>query len=98
MMEIVEEHFRREVAALETQRRGAALLTAGRVLLWTDLILACFVYAGLQAGSHLFLWWFLGQCLLGVALIVVGGRKRTDARRELAALAPPIGGHYQAHS
>jgi hypothetical protein len=57
MLEIVEEHIQREEAALEERRQGVIMLTVGKVLLWMDLILVCFVYAGLSAGSYLFLWW-----------------------------------------
>lgn len=89
MLEIVEEHIRREVEALEEQRQGSVLMTVGKVLLWMDLILACFVYVGLRTGSHLFLWWVLGEAVLGLALIGVGTRKRAVAQRELAELAPP---------
>ncbi len=42
------------------------MMTVGKVLLWMDLILVCFVYAGLRTGSHLFLWWVLGEGLLGL--------------------------------
>lgn len=98
MPEKADERIQREVTALEKQRQGAVLLTVGKVLLWMDLILACFVYAGLRTGSHLFLWWVLGEALLGLALIVVGRLKKADARQELAVLAPQVTGQYQSHS
>ena len=90
MLKTVEEHIQREVAALEERRQGAVMMTVGKVLLWMDLILVCFVYAGLQTGSHLFLWWVLGEGLLGLALMGVGALRRADAQRELAALAPQV--------
>jgi hypothetical protein len=88
MLEIVEEHIQREVEALKEQRRGAVMMTVGKVLLWMDVILVCFVYTGLQTGSHLFLWWVLGEGLLGLALMGVATLKKADAERKLAALAP----------
>ena len=88
MPEIGEEIIQREVEALEEQRHGLVLMTVGKVLLWMDLLLACFVYSGLQVGSHLFLWWVLGEGLLGVGLVVVGSHKRSGAREKLAQLAP----------
>jgi hypothetical protein len=88
MLEIVEEHIRREAEALEEQRQGSVAMTVGQVLLWMDLLLACFVYVGLQTGSHLFLWWVLGEGLLGVVLLGIGSHRRADARRKLAGLAP----------
>jgi len=88
MFEIVEEHIQREVEALEEQRQGSVIMTVGKVLLWMDLILVCFVYVGLRAGSDLFLWWVLGEGVLGLVLMGVGSHKRTDARRKLAKLAP----------
>jgi hypothetical protein len=86
MLEVVEEHIQREVAALEEQRRGAVMMTVGKVLLWMDLILASFVYAGLRVGSHLFLWWVLGEGLLGLALMGVGSHVIADAQGRLAQL------------
>jgi pheromone shutdown protein TraB len=86
MLEVVEEHIQREVAALEEQRRGAVLITVGKVLLWMDLILLCFVYSGLRVGSHLFLWWVLGEGLLGLALMAVGSHDIADGRVKLAQL------------
>jgi len=87
MMEIVEEHIRRESDALEEQRRGSVTTTVGKVLLWMDLLLACFVYVGLRSGSHLFLWWVLGEGLLGIVLLGVGFHRRADGQRKLDALA-----------
>jgi pheromone shutdown protein TraB len=88
MLEIVEEHIRRETAALEEGRQGMVMLTVGEVLLWMDLILVCFAYAGLSVGSYLFLWWVLGEGVLGFALMGVGYHKKADALRKLAELAP----------
>jgi pheromone shutdown protein TraB len=88
MLEVVEKHIQRETAALEEQRQGVVMLTVGKVLLWMDLILVCFVYLGLRAGSYLFLWWVLGEGVLGFALMGVGYRKRADALRKLAELVP----------
>ena len=88
MAEIVEDVIQREVEALEEQRQGLVLMTVGKVLLWMDLLLACFVYSGLQVGSHLFLWWVLGEGVLGAGLLRIGSHKRADARQELADLAP----------
>jgi hypothetical protein len=53
-----------------------------------DLIQACFVYVGLPAGSYLFLWWVLGEGVLGFALMGVGYRKRASPLRKLAVLVP----------
>ena len=88
MLEIVELHIQREIEALEEQRQGSVAMTVGQVLLWMDLLLACFVYVGLQTGSHLFLWWVLAQGLLGLVLLGVGSHRKADARRKLAELAP----------
>jgi pheromone shutdown protein TraB len=94
MLEVVEEDIRREVAALEEQRRGGVLITVGKVLLWMDLVLACFVYAGLRVGSHLFLWWVLGEGLLGLLLMAAGSHDIADARGKLARLTS----HFQPHN
>jgi hypothetical protein len=86
MPEFVDRHVRQEEAALEEQRRGAVLITVGKVLLWMDLILACFVYVGLRSGSYLFLWWVLVEGILGLALMGVGFHEIGDARRALSEL------------
>jgi len=59
-------------------RRGAAMITVGKVLLWMDLLLLIFVYTGLKSGSHMWMWWVLGEGLLGIVLIAVGTRKRAE--------------------
>jgi hypothetical protein len=86
MQEVVEERVQREGAALEEQRSGAVTMTVGKVLLWMDLILACFVYVGLRVGSHLFLWWVLGEGAVGVVLIGIGAHKKAKAQKRLAEL------------
>jgi hypothetical protein len=88
MLEIVEQHIQREIEALEERRQGSVMMTVGKVLLWMDLILASFIYVGLRAGSDLFLWWVLGEGVLGFVLMVIGSHKRADARKKLAELAP----------
>jgi len=86
MLEVVEKHIQQEVAALEEQRRGAVLVTVGKVLLWVDMIFACFVYVGLRAGSYLFLWWALVEGMLGLVLMGGGSHEIMDARRTLTEL------------
>lgn len=63
-------------------------MTVGKVLLWMDMILLCFVYVGLRAGSGFFLWWVLGEGVLGFVLMGIGSHKRANARKKLAELAP----------
>ena len=59
-------------------RVGAAMITVGKVLLWMDVLLLIFVYTGLKSGSHMWMWWVLGEGILGVALIAIGTRKRAQ--------------------
>jgi hypothetical protein len=58
----------------ETQ--GTVLMTAGKLLLWTDLIFLAFVYSGIKGGSYLYLDWFSIQGLIGLTLLTVGRIKR----------------------
>jgi len=58
----------------ETQ--GTVLMTAGKLLLWTDLIFLAFVYSGIKGGSYLYLGWFSIQGLIGLTLLTVGRIKR----------------------
>jgi hypothetical protein len=79
---------RQEELLLRQRRRGEVMKTVGKVLLWFDLIILCFVYVGQRSGSHLFLWWFIGEFLLGAALLGYGTHIRSDADRSLAAISP----------
>jgi pheromone shutdown protein TraB len=98
MLEVVDQHVQQEIAAIEERRRGSVMATVGKVLLWMDLILVCFVYAGLRVGSHLFLWWVLGEGLVGLVLLAFGTHKKSHAQRRLAMLTPPISGEYRSHA
>lgn len=79
---------RQEELLLRQQRRGALTKTAGKVLLWMDLIIVCFVYVGFESGSHLFWWWFIGEFILGAGLLAYGTHVKSQAGRQLAALSP----------
>ena len=58
------------------ETRGTVLMTAGKLLLWTDLIFLSFVYSGLKGGSYLYLYWTLIQGLTGLTLLITGRVKR----------------------
>lgn len=58
------------------ETRGAVLMTAGKLLLWTDLIFLAFVYSGIKGGSYLYAGWFSVQGLLGLILLITGRIKR----------------------
>lgn len=79
---------RQEELLLRRQRRGGLMKTAGKVLLWMDLIIVCFVYVGFESGSHLFWWWFIGEFILGAGLLAYGTHVKSQAGLQLAALSP----------
>lgn len=58
------------------ETKGTVLMTAGKLLLWTDLIFLAFVYSGFKGGSYLYLYWTLIQGLTGLILLVTGRVKR----------------------
>jgi len=58
------------------ETRGSVLMTAGKLLLWTDLIFMAFIYSGIKGGSYLYAFWFLIQGLTGLTLLIVGRIKR----------------------
>jgi hypothetical protein len=91
MPDISRERIQHESGLLERQRRGGVIITVGKVLLWMDLILAIFVYDGIRAGSHLYLWWVIGEFILGVGLIAWGKSMRSEASRRLAEMSPTVG-------
>jgi len=66
---------------VERQRSGMVLITLGKVLLWMDFLLLAFVYVGLRSGSRLWLWWVLGEGILGLILIEIGTRRRGSLYR-----------------
>jgi len=65
-----------EVQLGADETRGSVLMTAGKLLLWTDLIFLAFVYSGIKGGSYLYTYWFLIQGLVGLTLLTVGRIKR----------------------
>ena len=67
-----------EEGMMPGKRRGMVLITVGKVLLWMDFLLLAFVYVGLRSGSGMWLWWVLGEGILGLVLIEIGTRKRGD--------------------
>src|SRR5579884_3123265 len=91
MPDIPSESIQLETGLLNQQRRGGVIITVGKVLLWMDLILSIFVYDGIRAGSHLYLWWVVGEFILGVGLIAWGKSMRSEASRRLAAMSPTVG-------
>lgn len=70
-----------EEGIVEKQRQGLVLMTVGKVLLWMDFLLLAFVYVGLRSGSHMWLWWVLGEGILGLVLLEIGSRKRGSLTR-----------------
>jgi len=70
-----------EESILKDQRKGLTLMTVGKVLLWMDLILLAFVYVGVRSGSHMWMWWVLGEAILGFALLGIGAHKRGSLSR-----------------
>ena len=72
------------------QRNRAELAaTIGKWLLWMDLLIALFVYTSVRDGSYFFVYWFVAEALLGVALVGAGARWRKVADTKLAQLEPP---------
>jgi hypothetical protein len=69
--------IRIEESTMEDEKRvGSVLMTLGKVLLWTDFLLLMFVYVGWKSGSHMWLWWVLGEGILGLSLLEIGRHKR----------------------
>jgi hypothetical protein len=69
--------IRIEESTMDDQKRiGSVLMTVGKVLLWTDFLLLMFVYVGLKSGSHMWLWWVVGEGFLGLILLEIGSHKR----------------------
>jgi hypothetical protein len=60
----------------DDKRVGSVLMTLGKVLLWTDFLLLMFVYVGWKSGSHMWMWWVLGEGILGFILLEIGRHKR----------------------
>jgi len=61
---------------MERKRSGMALITVGKVLLWMDFLLLAFVFVGLRSGSQMWMWWVIGEGILGLLLIEIGSHKR----------------------
>jgi len=65
-----------EEGMVERKRSGMALITVGKVLLWMDFLLLAFVFVGLRSGSQMWLWWVIGEGILGLLLIEIGTHRR----------------------
>ena len=65
-----------EEGMVERKRSGMVLITVGKVLLWMDFLLLAFVFVGLRSGSQMWMWWVLGEGILGLVLIEIGMHKR----------------------
>ena len=61
---------------VERERSGMALITVGKVLLWMDFLLLLFVFVGLRSGSQMWMWWVIGEGILGLLLIEIGMHRR----------------------
>ena len=57
-------------------RLGSVMATAGKVLLWMDLIPLAFVYVSVRDGSYFWVYWTVAQAIVGFALLAFGVRKR----------------------
>lgn len=88
MNDSADQRIERTSAALDAESHGETIITVGKVLLWFNLILICFVVVGLRLGSHLFLWWVIAEGVLGVVLVAFGMRWKSEAQRTLTALEP----------
>jgi len=58
------------------ESQGTVLMTAGKLLLWTDLIFLSLVYSGIKGGSYLYVDWTLVQGAVGITLLITGRIKR----------------------
>lgn len=76
-----------ETAALEQQRRARVYKTAGKWLLWMDLLPLLFVYSSVLSGSYLWLVWVLIEAIAGVALIAIGSSRHRRADQVLLAMS-----------
>jgi hypothetical protein len=87
MPELNHERILDEAAALEELRKGGVLKTVGKVLLWVELVPLAFVYMSIRAGARLILWWAILEGVLGLALLIVGWRKRVHALAKLGVVS-----------
>ncbi len=71
-----------EEGMMERKRSGMALITVGKVLLWTDFLLLAFVFVGLRSGSQMWMWWVIGEGILGLLLIEVGMHRRGSLTKQ----------------
>lgn len=89
MAELNHDRILEEAASLEELRKGGVWKTVGKVLLWVELVPLMFLYMSLRAGSQLIVWWAIIEGLLGLALYIVGSRRRARALASLGVVSPP---------
>jgi hypothetical protein len=78
-----------EAGTSGTARAGAGLITLGKILLWVDLIPLMFTYNDIRSGSYLWVAWAVIEGLLGIAMIVIGSRKRAMGIAQSSQDVPP---------
>jgi|SRR5579863_2128988 len=61
---------------VENRQLGSILLTLGWILLWMDAILGVFFFASIRDGSLFWPVWLTVEGVLGLALVMLGGRYR----------------------
>lgn len=66
--------------------RASALLTIGYLLLFFDVVVACFVWAGLRVGSDFWLYWTVIQGVIGIALVGAALHTRSRMGKHLSRL------------
>ena len=87
MPELNHDRILEEAAALEELRKGGVLKTVGKVLLWVELVPLAFVYMSIRAGVGLIVWWAVIEGVLGLALFIIGWRKRVRALAKLGVVS-----------
>ncbi len=72
-------------AVVDDLRKASAFQVSGWTLLVFDvLIIAAWLWTGFRAGSDFWLYWFLIEGVIGLALVSVGSYLKTRAGRHLA--------------
>jgi hypothetical protein len=82
------ERLRATDEAVHEQRLGSVLVTVGWVLIAMDCILAVWIWVGLRSGSEMWLWWAIGEGILGFALIFIGRHKRQAGAQVIGENSP----------
>lgn len=81
-----QEHLQVDAVVDDLRRASIFQVTGWTLLVFDALIIAVWLWTGFRAGSDFWLYWFLIEGVLGLALLAVGSYLKARAGRHISRL------------